>query len=1043
MSRASRKPLYRPLDWLMVRTPLLPVGDYLALQGSSDRDWPVPTVSGTALPTDPRIQRALAVGAGDLVRALENPPDEAVARRRLAGKLLRYLIRMSSRPTPYGTFAGVGLAGWGDRTDLSLAGAPSRTRTRPDMGWLLDFVAALENRPEVRAGLRWFANPAAFVRADRIFLSERNTIGDPVEGLRAVSLRATGAVRTVLEYARKPVPYQDLVTALTAGGAPREKVEPFLQQLWEQTVLLTDLRPPLTIAEPGRYVADRLSDVPAAAAEAAALVDFLDEIAEWDQVDIDQAAAGHAKLAARAYAVHEPETTAKEARSAKVPLQTDMALPLAGRLIAPAVAAEVARLAETMLRISPWPRGMAHLDGYRQKFEQQYGQDREVPLVELLDPKIGLGAPEHGHDNHKDAHPDRERALLDLALNAIKDGRQVVELDAATVGKLEIEPLSAQNAPPSLDVSAFVVATSAAAVDAGDFLVVLGPNLGASVAGRVLGRFADLLGPDAEAALRTAAAAETARSKGKLRAEVTYLPRSGRSANVAIRPMVRDLELSLGTSAGVDGDRVLPVDELVVGVRDGRFVVRWRDQEVVPCAGHMLNSAGAPAIVRFLDEIKADRRAVYSSFDWGPAAGFAFVPRVQLGRVVLAPARWRIDPAELETSSGVTFVSSFARWRERWQPPRHVYLAYADNRLLLDLDEPDHLEQLRLQARKPDAGPVLLHEALPGPDHAWVAGADGNYLSELVVPLILDHEEEQVAPWSSTPATRSVAASRLRPPGSDWLFAKLYFLDPYEEDLIGGPLRTLAAETIDNGLAESWFFMRYQDPEPHIRVRWHGAPDTLRRQLAPELLEWGAKLVADGYCERFCLDTYDQEVERYGGPAGMALAERLFAADSVAVADLLNLCWKREMDIERSLLGVYSDDDLLAVLGLDQTEREHLYAAGLVDRKETSEEFRKEQSTLRAVLGDPDWLAGQPGGPAVAAILAARREKLAPIATQLRRMSDNGEVNRSVFHLSRSFVHMHNNRLLGCGHPPEQRVLGLAVRTRESLARAAWRPRAS
>ncbi|WP_163567388.1 lantibiotic dehydratase [Fodinicola feengrottensis] len=52
-------------------------------------------------PADPRMQRALAVGAGDLVRALENPPTSAAAQRRLAGKLLRYLIRMSIRPTPF------------------------------------------------------------------------------------------------------------------------------------------------------------------------------------------------------------------------------------------------------------------------------------------------------------------------------------------------------------------------------------------------------------------------------------------------------------------------------------------------------------------------------------------------------------------------------------------------------------------------------------------------------------------------------------------------------------------------------------------------------------------------------------------------------------------------------------------------------------------------------------------------------------------------------------------------------------------------------
>jgi thiopeptide-type bacteriocin biosynthesis protein len=1048
VSRAVRKPIFRPLDWLMVRTPLLPVEEYLALAGKPDLSWPVRTVAGTALPADPRIHRALAVGATDLVRALEKPPTSEAARRRLAGKLLRYLIRMSTRPTPFGAFAGVGLASWQERTDLALAADPPRTRTRPDMGWLLDFVATLEKRADIREGLGWYANPSAFVRADRVFLTERATIGDPAEASRAVNLRATGAVQKVLEFARTPVKYEELIGALMAGGAPRAKVEPFVEQLWEQTLLLTDLRPPLTIAEPARYVADRLAAIPAAAAEAAALADLLDEIADWDTLPVSQAASGYVALATKVQSTHQAEV--KDGRSVRGPLQTDLALSLDSGGVNAAVGAEVAALAETLLRLTPRPRGVPYLDKYRLEFETRYGSDREVPLLELLDPKLGLGAPDQHYRDAKetpsDKQSERERTLIDLALNAIKDGRHIVELDEATINKLQLEPLSVEDLQPSLDVSVFLMAKSAAAVDSGDFQIVIGPNTGASGAGRVLGRFADLIGPSAQAALQATADAESARGKGKLRAEVTYLPRTSRLANVTVRPLVRDLELPIGTTPGVPADRVLPVDELVVGIRGGRFVISWPagGQEIVPCAGHMLNTAVAPTVIRFLDEVTRDRRTLFSSFDWGPATRFPFLPRVQLGRIVLAPARWEVPADAVDNSSAEVFASSFGKWRERWQPPRYSYLVIADNRLLLDLDEPDHLEQLRAESRKSggDHRPLTLHEALPAPDHAWVSGPDGNYLSELVVPLIVDSDEKASEPVIAKP-TMPTAQSRLRPPGSDWLFAKVYFLPPYEEDLLVGPIRTLTSEVLGAGYADSWFFMRYEDPDPHVRVRWHGDPATLNTKLAPVLLTWGAELVRDGYVQRFCLDTYDQEVERYGGPAGMELAERLFAADSTAVVDLLQLVDSRKLDIERAQLGVYTVDMLLSALGLDLAERTHLYAGGLRDRKETSEEFRQEQSAFRSVLGDPDWLSGQPAGAEAAAILAVRNRAVRAVGAELDLLADIGQLGKAKQHLARSFVHMHCNRLLGCGHPPEQRVLGLALRTRESLARAPWRPRAT
>ncbi|MFK4085807.1 lantibiotic dehydratase [Kribbella sp. NPDC020789] len=962
--------MFRPLDWVMVRTPLLPVEAFL--------DPPTAVAPGTELPADPRIQRALAVGAGDLARALSRPPSTEKALRRMRSSLQRYLIRMSTRPTPYGAFAGVGVARWGETTDLALTAEPARIRTRPDMGWLIELVAELEQKPDVRAGLRWYTNPAASFHADRLFLSERAVLTDPAEAGRAVNLRATPVVRAVLEAARTPVPYDDLVGTLVATGAPRDKVAGLLQQLWEQTVLLTDLRPPVTIPDPARYVADRLATVPAAQAEAAALTELLDDIAEWDGLDVDHAAAAYPKLAAKA----------KTLRDTATQFQTDMALPLTGR-VSREVAAESARLAELLARLSPSAASASFLDGYRALFEERYGRDREVPLLELLDPDRGLGAPQQPERREStDEQKLRNRTLVDLAFDALRDGRTAVELDDATLGKLTV---GSRQAPDSLDLSVFVVASSATALDAGDFRLLVGPNIGGGAAARVLGRFADLVG---EEPLRAAAAAEAEVNPDVLRAEVSYLARHVRTANVTIRPLVREREIALTTTPG---KRQLPPDELVVGLSGDRFVLRWAvdGREVVPCAGHMLNTAGAPEIVRFLEHVFHDARLVNLGFSWGPAADFPFLPRVQRGRLVLSPAMWRVEPADL---------TDFTGWRKRWQPPRYVYLAVSDNRLLLDLDNPSHVDQLRSQVREQ----AVLHEALPAPGDAWVSGPDGSYLSELVVPLVLDKPAARTT--RRAPVRRTGTVRRLYPPGSDWLYAKLYHVPAYEDDLI--------AQALGDFGAESWFFMRYVDPDPHLRVRWYRQPDV------QQVLRWGAELVEAGYCKRFALDTYDQEVERYGGPAGMALAEQLFHADSELVTQLL----QQRRNLDMSLLGVYTVDALLAALGYDVTEREALCRLGVPDRKATADEYRKEQNALRAVLGDPEWLPA-----AVRPAMALWSERIGGIAPQLTDLDKDT--------LAQSYVHMHCNRLLGCGHPPEQRVRGLLVRTRESLARAPWRPR--
>jgi hypothetical protein len=68
---------------------------------------------------------------------------------------------------------------------------------------------------------------------------------------------------------------------------------------------------------------------------------------------------------------------------------------------------------------------------------------------------------------------------------------------------------------------------------------------------------------------------------------------------------------------GVGPDRVIPLSELVVGIRAGRFYVRLprSGADVIGCAGHMLNNMAAPDACRFLEDILRDLLAQISGFD--------------------------------------------------------------------------------------------------------------------------------------------------------------------------------------------------------------------------------------------------------------------------------------------------------------------------------------------------------------------------------------------------------------------------------------------
>jgi thiopeptide-type bacteriocin biosynthesis protein len=366
-----------------------------------------------------------------------------------------------------------------------------------------------------------------------------------------------------------------------------------------------------------------------------------------------------------------------------------------------------------------------------------------------------------------------------------------------------------------------------------------------------------------------------------------------------------------------------------------------------------------------------------------------------------------------------------------------VYLSFGDNRLLLDLEDDAQGEALREEVRRlQEGGFLVVQEALPGPDQAWTMGPGGHFVTEFMVPLVLKEAARQTheEPPQLNVSGRMVATeSRLRPPGSDWLFAKLYCPRTFDEDLITGPMRTFCAFVRAAGLAEEWFFIRYADPDPHLRLRFRGAPERLVSHLLPQFCSWAADLMRDGLCLRFCFDTYDREVERYGGEVGIAAAEALFAADSRAVVEILHLSQQRLLEMDRMTLAVLRIDDLLAGLGLSESDRLCWYKDQVMSRRESGQEYRQRKQILRLLLGDPGRLLAEPGGEAVVQVFAARRQAVMPVAQRLHELTERGDLGQPTSKLYQSFVHLHCNRLLASDWALEQRLIGLLLRTREGL----------
>ncbi|MCX5441276.1 lantibiotic dehydratase [Streptomyces sp. NBC_00056] len=996
------------------------------------------------MPPDPLLDLAIRVASPDLAAALDRTGPLDGPAPRLARKLRRYLIRMTTRPTPFGLFAGVGLVRWAPATDLTIVPAASRTHTRADMGWLHELTERFRDDPDIGPHMRLMTSPDVLLHGGRAILAEARRAG--------TSIRATAAVRLVLAAAQVATSRTDLEQAVQEiPGATPDKVGRLVDDLRAQGFLISELYPAPTGEDPMTRLRKSLEATASEQAHAVAqeLAALANELTGWDELPLDRKADSLIPLRHRMVGLYPGTTNEGSSKGrggvtggeTRKLLQTDTALSLRSNELHASVAAEAAAAADLLLRLSHLPEGMPRLEDYRRAFEGRYGPHRQVPVLELLDPSTGLGPPSyHGAGGASvPGHGPRDQLLLNLALEANREHRPVVELDDELLSRLATSDPAPEHVPPSLELSFFVAASSSAAIDRGDFQVVVGPNLGASAAGRSLGRFAGLLGLPASEALEELARIEQAYDPGTLIAEIVDAPEPPRTANVALRPAIRRHEILVNAWPGVPAEGVIPLRELVVGLRAGRFVVSWPAgrAEVVGVQGHMLNTRRASAAVRFLLDVAHDGYCQFTAFSWGSASGLAYLPRVQRRRTVLAPAQWRIDPtSDIRPGPDDGFAPALSTWRSTWEVPRHVYLTVADNRLLLDLDDVRDVELLReeLQAVGP-GGSALLQEALPGPEHAWLPGADGGHMCELVAPLVRRGGQRS---GGQTPSVTQVVdpVVRLRPPGSDWLYLKLY-CDPHrEEDLIAGPLRAFGEHATQSGRVDGWFFVRYADPERHVRLRFHGDPAALTGPLMEQACAWAGGLTAEGLCRKFSFETYEREVERYGGEAGMTAAEALFMADSPSVAEMLQAHAEGRLSTDLLQLAVVSIDDLLACLGLSPEERAAFSYGGPPSSRHGGSEYRKRQRALRQVLGT----ASPVGDDEVSRLLDARRPALESAIGQVTSLHHNGTLWRSHEALCHSYVHLHANRLLGTDPFGEALALELLRRARTSLIQAPLAP---
>ena len=144
-------------------------------------------------------------------------------------------------------------------------------------------------------------------------------------------------------------------------------------------------------------------------------------------------------------------------------------------------------------------------------------------------------------------------------------------------------------------------------------------------------------------------------------------------------------------------------------------------------------------------------------------------------------------------------------------------------------------------------------------------------------------------------------------PGSKWLYIKIYTGNKSADELIINHIYPILESLQERKLIVGYFFIRYNDPKFHLRIRMLIESPSVIGEIYESLNKILIPMINNRCIWKVQNDTYQREIERYGETT-IELAEQWFCVDSRRILELLNAIEANEHRWQIALLLI--DDTL-------------------------------------------------------------------------------------------------------------------------------------
>jgi len=658
---------------------------------------------------------------------------------KLQFSLMRYLIRMSCRCTPFGLFAGCTVREkseniTSEKTEIILSSQKEYYRhTRLDMNYLCALAQDLSKNIVIKENIKYYPNSSIYTIGNQLrYVEYRYQNTNRTHHI--VAVENTGFLQTILNAATNGIYLNDLVKLLVSSDINTDEAKEFLNELIGYQLLVNELEPAITGNEFLEQILKVLEPIKETEQIKENLFKVKTELFQIDKSPIGLPVESYKQIATKL------ETLGTK-YEAKFLFQSDMVKPALNSEINKKIADDVLSGIEVLNKFTP-KYFENNINKFRDTFYERY-EEREITLCEALDLESGIGY-NKGSQDAGDITPLVDDIILggkqgansyDLKWNGMQSFLFNKYLKAVKENKTSVELTDEDLKQFNANWSDLPYTLSAMVKVLGDKILI--NSAGGSSAANLLGRFCH-----SDEAIYEMTKEITQKEEDLnpdvIFAEIVHLPES-RTGNILLRPVLRKYEIPYLAKSAVPEEFQLKLEDLFLSVKKGRIVLRSKNlnKEIIPRLSSAHNySFNALPIYQFLCDLQTQNIRGGVSFSWGALSNeYSFLPRVTYKNLIFSLATWKIKKEDIkhlfEIKEDNKLIEAVTEWRQKDKIPAYIVISEGDNELFINLENSLMIRTMLSIVK--NKGMFQIEEFLFDSENAVVKSEEGSFTNEMII----------------------------------------------------------------------------------------------------------------------------------------------------------------------------------------------------------------------------------------------------------------------------------------------------------------------